>query len=183
MCKNKEVEGLGLGFLEWRNKALLLKWAWKFGTDIESLWRRVVIAKRNLEESSLFFHKTNAPAGGWSKLMGDIFKVLSDDDMISLSFRNSLLVIIDDGKHTNLWNDSWATNEPLNISFPRIFAICENKEVTVANVGKFEGGKWQWNLSVRRRFFDWEGDIYEEFNRTINGVTPSANDHHSIAGF
>lgn len=37
ICQSKEVGCLGLGFLGWKNKALLLKWAWRYGVEAGSL--------------------------------------------------------------------------------------------------------------------------------------------------
>lgn len=43
ICKGIRFGDLGLGSLEWKNKALLLlllKWFWRFGREKEALWRR-----------------------------------------------------------------------------------------------------------------------------------------------
>ncbi|XP_057419024.1 uncharacterized protein LOC130713256 [Lotus japonicus] len=180
VCKNKEAGGLGLGFISWRNKALLLKWAWKYGTNINCLWRKIVIEKYKLDQNSLLLHNERISRGGWSKMMGDVFNVLIEDDLMSLSFGKSILVSVGDGKHTNFWNDPWTYNEPLRVSFPRIFALCDTRATLLAEVGKFHEGKWQWNLPFRRQFFDWEVAVYEDFVRTINSITPSVGENDSI---
>ena len=48
VCKSADLGGLGLGFMGWKNKALLLKWAWRFGKEKDSLWRRVICVNYNL---------------------------------------------------------------------------------------------------------------------------------------
>lgn len=36
--------GLGVGSLDKRNTALLMKWLWRFATEKNSLWRKVIAA-------------------------------------------------------------------------------------------------------------------------------------------
>lgn len=45
-CENNQ-RGIGIGSLECFNYALLLKWRWRFHTEPESLWARVVMATQN----------------------------------------------------------------------------------------------------------------------------------------
>lgn len=33
VCKSKAHGGLGLGHIEWKNRAFLLNWAWRYDTD------------------------------------------------------------------------------------------------------------------------------------------------------
>ncbi|XP_022020292.1 uncharacterized protein LOC110920387 [Helianthus annuus] len=41
---SKRKGGLGLTKLEWSNKALLLKWLWRYRNEVDSLWRRTIDA-------------------------------------------------------------------------------------------------------------------------------------------
>ena len=45
VIKPKRSRGLGLSSLEDRNAALLAKWWWRFGGEMEALWRKVIFAK------------------------------------------------------------------------------------------------------------------------------------------
>ncbi|KAL4278182.1 hypothetical protein GQ457_03G030870 [Hibiscus cannabinus] len=45
LCSPSECGGLGLVDFEVKNRALLNKWLWRYGTEPESLWRKVVAAK------------------------------------------------------------------------------------------------------------------------------------------
>lgn len=45
VCNSVESGGLGLGSLRRKNEALLIQWAWKFGTEKHALWRRIMCAK------------------------------------------------------------------------------------------------------------------------------------------
>lgn len=42
---NKEEGGLGVKGIKEMNEALLLKWWWRFGTEKNALWRKVICAK------------------------------------------------------------------------------------------------------------------------------------------
>jgi hypothetical protein len=39
---------------------------------------------------------------------------------------------VGDGKLTQFWNDVWAQSTPLRVCFPKLFAICEDKNISVA---------------------------------------------------
>ncbi|KAA3481603.1 Electron transfer flavoprotein-ubiquinone oxidoreductase [Gossypium australe] len=45
VCKSKVKGGAGMANLSVKNKALLAKWSWRFATEKEALWRKVVLAK------------------------------------------------------------------------------------------------------------------------------------------
>lgn len=39
-----------------------------------------------------------------------------------------------DGKSTLFWPDAWLRNEPLNVLFPDLFKLCDQKDIMVADV-------------------------------------------------
>ena len=45
VCKPLQVRGLGIRRLGSFNSALLRKWLWRYGMEINALWRRVIEAK------------------------------------------------------------------------------------------------------------------------------------------
>lgn len=49
-------------------------------------------------------------------------------------------------------------------SFPLIFAISKDKDITVENA--FEGGRF-WNVEVKRNLQDWEVEEYENLLQTL----------------
>lgn len=44
ICRPVMCVGLGIRQMRHHNHALLAKWLWRFGTERDSLWRRVVVA-------------------------------------------------------------------------------------------------------------------------------------------
>lgn len=45
VMKAKALSGQGLGCFALKDRALLANWWWRFGVEMEALWRRIVVAK------------------------------------------------------------------------------------------------------------------------------------------
>lgn len=43
--KSRKMGGLGLVDMELKNKALLKKWVWQYGNELEEFWRRIIVKK------------------------------------------------------------------------------------------------------------------------------------------
>ncbi|KAK3218053.1 hypothetical protein Dsin_012023 [Dipteronia sinensis] len=102
MCKNKKFGRLGIGRMVDKNRSLLAKWVWRFGTEENALWRRILCA-------SLF--EVNSPAG----------KVLMD----------GLKVVISDGGKAKFWDTPGGDSVQIRITCLRIFALAVNKSGVV----------------------------------------------------
>lgn len=57
ICKRLQLGGLGLGFLCWKNRAMLIKWFWRFGSEHNALWRKVLCAKYYCNSRLLLLHE------------------------------------------------------------------------------------------------------------------------------
>jgi hypothetical protein len=60
-------------------------------------------------------------------------------------FKCGVIHVVGDGKRTQFWNDVWITSSPLRISFPRIYDICDNKNISVAGCAQMD-----WHPHLRR---------------------------------
>ncbi|KAK2410379.1 hypothetical protein QL285_045745 [Trifolium repens] len=60
------------------------------------------------------------------------------------------------GARTSFWNDKWVGDLPLSVSFPRLFSLANDKEVTIGELVVVDGDRIGWNFSWRRRLFHWE---------------------------
>jgi hypothetical protein len=61
VCTPKQFEGLGLLNLKYINRALLLKWWWRFSVDSVHLWKSILISKYHFRTTgilSFFFLKS-----------------------------------------------------------------------------------------------------------------------------
>ncbi|XP_057456943.1 uncharacterized protein LOC130747902 [Lotus japonicus] len=175
ICKSKAKGGLGLGHLAWKNKALLLKWAWRYGVEVDSLWRRQIAGKYQWDSRRLMLHIVLDEGGSLSAIIKDIGAILKEDSLLSMGFRDQLICGIGDGNSTRFWIDPWIGGKPLSCQFPRVFAICTNKTAYIADVGLFVRNKWVWDIPFRRNFLGWELGIHSEFMNMINSIIPAAN--------
>ncbi|KAK2634652.1 hypothetical protein Ddye_029444 [Dipteronia dyeriana] len=55
VCKSKKFRGLGIDKTTDKNRSLLAKWVWRFGTEENALWRKVICARYEIPFSSLAF--------------------------------------------------------------------------------------------------------------------------------
>lgn len=153
ICKSGAHGGLGLGHLAWKNKALLLKWAWRFGTEQNSLWTRIIVGKYQWNDRSLLMHSVVEEGGPMSCILRDIISVLKEDSLLVVGFKDQLLCGVGNGNNTRFWLDPWANSTPLSIQFPRLFAMSSNKLTLISETGMFVRDRWVWDLPFRRAFF------------------------------
>jgi hypothetical protein len=60
-------------------------------------------------------------------------------------FKWGAIHVVGDGKCTQFWNDVWITASPLRIDFPRIYDICNKKNISVAGCAQMD-----WHPHLRR---------------------------------
>ena len=59
MCQSKNSGDLGLCRVLVKNRGLLNKWLWHYGNETNSLWRRVLCKKNDVDENSLLSNINN----------------------------------------------------------------------------------------------------------------------------
>jgi hypothetical protein len=103
------------------NISLLCKWWWKLEKE-DGLWQQI-IRHKYLQNNSVHDveHKIND-----SPMWTDLLKVKH----IYLQGRG---ILIKDGAQTRFWLDPWLDSEPLALHAPVLFALCENKNISVAH--------------------------------------------------
>jgi hypothetical protein len=104
------------------NISLLCKWWWKLEKE-NGLWKQIVKFKY-MRNKSIFEinHRLND-----SPMWFDLLKVKD----IYLQGRK---MKIGNGESASFWFDTWLYNEPLCLTAPILFELCENKNVTIAQV-------------------------------------------------
>ncbi|XP_057432408.1 uncharacterized protein LOC130725173 [Lotus japonicus] len=146
VCKSQQLGGLCLGFLGWKNRSLLLKWAWRYGKEKDALWRKIVCSKYKLDERFLIMHLVVDGFSGCSVIMQDILKNLLEDATMAKSFRDALFCRLGSGSVIPFWLDPWVEAIPLSQMFPRLFALAREKNALVHELGAFIGSKWCWSV-------------------------------------
>lgn len=101
------------------NKVLLCKWCWRYASDRDSLWKKVIKGKYGEEEGGWRSCKVRNPfaVGFW--------KAISKEWDL---FSSNVCHAIGDGKIVKFWRDRWCSQEPLTELFPNLYALFEAKE-------------------------------------------------------
>ena len=67
VCTSKEKGGLGIRCLGTFNKALLGKWNWRFSTEENPLWKKMISLKYGMEEGDWFSKNGRGYEVGYGK--------------------------------------------------------------------------------------------------------------------
>ncbi|GJZ50150.1 RNA-directed DNA polymerase, eukaryota [Tanacetum coccineum] len=119
---SKKVGGLGVSSYYALNRALILKWVWRFVSQDGSLWFRVIQA---VYGSSLETHQVHMTSL-WCSILRELnVLVLKGFDLLAHCKKR-----IGDGNNTSFWRDPWVGDQPLRLMFPHRFAV-----VSKANSG------------------------------------------------
>lgn len=89
-------------------------------------------------------------------------------------------VLIGNGLNTDFWNDNWAGRESLKMIFPRIFVLTQVRKGSAANFGHWDHGSCTWEVTIRRRTFDWEDEVWEQFTQVLRSVYLDENSSNRI---
>nr|GEX65987.1 RNA-directed DNA polymerase, eukaryota, reverse transcriptase zinc-binding domain protein [Tanacetum cinerariifolium] len=108
------------------NRALILKWAWRFITDQGSLWTRVIKAIHG-ENGKLDNDTHSRYNSSWLSIVKEI-RVLKDQ---GVDFDEFIKLKIGDGKNTRFWTDRWCDLGIFKDLFPRIYALETNKAASL----------------------------------------------------
>ena len=107
------------------NSTLLGKWLWRYGTEIDALWRRVIEAKyRNIW-------------GGWgtktvtSPYGVSLWRYIRSG---SLNFSKLLVYDVGDGTRVKFWKHVWCGECTLQEVFSEFYCLSRSKDSSVAEV-------------------------------------------------
>ncbi|GJX57282.1 RNA-directed DNA polymerase, eukaryota, reverse transcriptase zinc-binding domain protein [Tanacetum coccineum] len=161
----KEKGGLGVSSLYALNRALMLKWVWKFHHQNSSLWSRVMKAIHG-EDGKIGKVPKARKNSCWLNIVNEI-NVLN---LKGIDFFDFMRLKVGNGNNTSFWYDKWIGDSPLHIRFPRIFALEENKQVMISE--KMEDLSLA--MSLRRNPRDGiEADQFSDLLALMQNVTLS----------
>ncbi|GJT99217.1 RNA-directed DNA polymerase, eukaryota [Tanacetum coccineum] len=156
--------GLGVSSFFVLNRALLLKWVWRFISGDGSLWCKVIQA---IYGSKFDLHVTDQPSI-WCSILREV-KSLKDS---GFDFSSHCKKRIGDGSCTSFWYDIWLADAPLCVQFPRLFALELDKEIVVAN----KMGASSVSASFRRDVRDGaERQQWDDLSSIMNSVVLSSS--------
>nr|GEW25391.1 RNA-directed DNA polymerase, eukaryota, reverse transcriptase zinc-binding domain protein [Tanacetum cinerariifolium] len=122
---SKKNGGLGVSNFYALNRALLLKWVWRFISQDGSLWFRVI---QVLYGPSTVSHPVNL-SSNWCSIVHELH-LLTDK---CFDFLSHCKKRIGGRNETHFWYDKWIGDKSLQDLFPRLFALELDKEVLVAD--------------------------------------------------
>ncbi|KAL8265324.1 hypothetical protein R6Q59_023454 [Mikania micrantha] len=139
----KKYGGLGVGNLKDMNLALLAKWWWRYKTEPEKLWRRVIDAIHVSIRVPEFMPCKNIISGTWK----NITKVDSRLSDCNIPLRRLIKGVVGDGCSISFWLDTWVGEHPLAEAYPILFDMEAVKSCSVADRIRWVGGNIQFNWS------------------------------------
>ena len=147
--QSKEKGGLGVGVIEDKNVALLLKWWWKYATTEDQMWKKVVIALHNEGQALLPLCTTKKKSG--SGLWQTLKQLIQDQKLTATqAFLQNIKLVVGKGNRIRFWEDYWTQDKPLKQLFPVLYEVSSQKFYTISSMGWFEGAVWRWTLAWQR---------------------------------
>ncbi|GKC16379.1 hypothetical protein Tco_1013161 [Tanacetum coccineum] len=124
----KSKGGLGISSIFAQNRALMLKWIWRFMSNDSSLWScfiKAMFGARGSLVDTVSFH--------WRSNWLDIIREFQSMSRQGLNLLSHAKLKVGDGMNTSFWNDVWLAESPLNLCYPRLFALEDDKLVSVSD--------------------------------------------------
>ncbi|GJT33965.1 RNA-directed DNA polymerase, eukaryota [Tanacetum coccineum] len=123
----KERGGLGVSSLYALNRALLFKWVWRFSTQKDSLWARVIQAIHGIDgkvEGRVKF--------GYKSIWSTLVQEMEMLKQKGIDLFNYMQKKLGNGVDSLFWEEIWRGDMKLNHKFPRLYALEMDKKISVA---------------------------------------------------
>ncbi|GKC61477.1 RNA-directed DNA polymerase, eukaryota [Tanacetum coccineum] len=119
----KKHGGLGVSSFYALNHALLFKWVWRYISQDNSLWARVISSIHGSKFQDLVL----SPSSLWISIVREVRVLKSRGvDLVSYCVKR-----VGNGLNTGFWDECWTGDKSLRSMFPRIFALDNNKSCSV----------------------------------------------------
>ena len=138
--------GLGVGEIVIKNAALLFKWRWRYASEENSLWRRVVQSVHNEDQATLPSCSISKIPGPWQSTK----RLLVEQQSTVKGFLQHLQISVSSGTKIRFWNDQWVGNFTLKDKFPSLFRLSTQQTTLISSMGWFEEQLWKWTLAWKR---------------------------------
>ena len=134
---------MGIGSLKAQNLDLLAKWWWRFKTEKDSMWKKVI---REIHGEHSLLGPAHARArrlGSWSA----IANLNRAFEKVNLDLNNMFEISIGNGSSLSFWTDRWCCRETLASRFPRSAALETDPRCSIADrIKRRKDGKvYTWN--------------------------------------
>nr|GEX44056.1 putative RNA-directed DNA polymerase, eukaryota, reverse transcriptase zinc-binding domain protein [Tanacetum cinerariifolium] len=125
---SKEMRGLGVSSFCALNRALIFKWVWRFRTQGNSIWAKVIKAMHG-EYGNLDWPTTAKFPSNWL----DIIRSFSNLYNKGVDLLGSIKKKVGNGENTMFWDELWKGEVLFKNLFPRLYALELVKNISVAN--------------------------------------------------
>ena len=136
------------------------KWCWRFGAEVEGLWKSIIKIKYGAEEGGWFTKVVRGSfgVGLWKEIYKESFSIKQHNNLI-----------LGDGSIIKFWENVWCSEEPFSMLFPMLYTMSGSKRASVKEVWRPVGELGGWDLQFERHFNDWELETVENlFNLAIS---------------
>ncbi|GJV88518.1 RNA-directed DNA polymerase, eukaryota [Tanacetum coccineum] len=125
VLSTKKHGGLGVSSFYALNGALLFKWVWRYISQDNSLWARVISSIHGSKFQDLVL----SPSSLWISIVREV-RVLKSRAVDLVSYCKKR---VGNRLRTSFWEEVWIGDNSLSSVFPRIFALENNKSCSVAD--------------------------------------------------
>ncbi|GKB25032.1 RNA-directed DNA polymerase, eukaryota, partial [Tanacetum coccineum] len=125
---DKKRDGLGVSRLFALNRGLMIKWVWKFLSQKDSLWTKVIVAIHGVG-GKIHSEWTSTGKSCWLSILSKV-RSLQRKGMYVFDY---LTHKMGNGESTKFWLDHWHTRGIFKDIFPRLYALESSKDVTVSS--------------------------------------------------
>ncbi|GJY17101.1 RNA-directed DNA polymerase, eukaryota [Tanacetum coccineum] len=124
---SKEKGGLGVSSLYALNRALMCKWVWRFTTQKNLLWTRVIKAIHGEDGKNGSGFKV-----GYKSIWRSILQEVETLKIKGIHLNNFMQKKLGNGADTYFWEDLWHGDMVLKQRYPRLYALEVKKTDNVA---------------------------------------------------
>lgn len=142
VCRPKLKGGLGIGKVLARNKALLMKWIWRFPKERNALWYKVIKSKYGLNPNQ------------WDAAEADRVTFRSPWKAISSlyeDFFQHVFFRIGSGTKIRFWEDHWVGDGSLQRDFPSLYRLSLFKNRPISEFYGDQGWSFHFMRNLRDR--------------------------------
>ncbi|CAL1392585.1 unnamed protein product [Linum trigynum] len=134
----------GLGVLDLRcmNRALLGKWAWRFGVERDAWWRRLIVAKFGQGRSEW------RPCWNLGVYGCSVWRAIVNE---SSYFWKVAYVDPGGGFGVSFWHDFWVPGKLLVSDFPRVGFVAQSLDAFVSDMFSMVDRSWEIPLTISLR--------------------------------
>ncbi|GJZ98645.1 RNA-directed DNA polymerase, eukaryota, reverse transcriptase zinc-binding domain protein [Tanacetum coccineum] len=147
---SQERGGLGVSSLFTLNRALLFKWVWRFWSQNDSLWARVIRGIHG-DDGKLGATVTHHHSSIWLDIIHEV-DLLKSQGMDLVGFIRKK---VGDGKCTLFWEDTWKGDVAFKVLYPRIYALDSAKSVSIIDGITLAdmSDRWVWTMEGSGEFY------------------------------